>query len=84
MSQKSIGTETTSTTRHCELCRAWGHKTCPFETVEECDKENGRATQKNCIYGYILPDRCRYWNNQGCPCGEYPPCPPVILDKPID
>jgi len=28
--------------------------------------------QNNCHYGYVLPDRCRYWRHKGCPCGAYP------------
>ena len=31
--------------------------------------------QNNCIYGYVLPDRCRYMRHKGCPCGAYPPIP---------
>lgn len=34
--------------------------------------------QADCVYGYVLPDHCRYWNYQGCPCGAYPPIPPII------
>lgn len=33
--------------------------------------------QDKCVYGYVLPDRCRYWNNQGCKCGAYPPIKPI-------
>jgi len=29
--------------------------------------------QDNCVYGYILPDRCRYVRHLGCDCGAYPP-----------
>lgn len=29
--------------------------------------------QNNCHYGYVLPDRCRYWKHKGCPCGAYSP-----------
>lgn len=30
------------------------------------------VTQKNCKYGFVLPDRCRYNPLLGCDCGEYP------------
>lgn len=29
--------------------------------------------QNNCVYGYVLPDRCRYNSSTGCACGAYPP-----------
>jgi len=29
------------------------------------------AAQKNCKYGWVLPDRCRYNPRLGCDCGEY-------------
>jgi hypothetical protein len=31
------------------------------------------SIQDNCVHGYVLPDRCRYWSNTGCDCGAYPP-----------
>jgi hypothetical protein len=29
--------------RHCELCRFWGFKACPYDTEAECDEANGRG-----------------------------------------
>lgn len=42
-------------------------------TDREYFNGNPDATQKNCKYGYVLPDRCRYMAHKGCACGEYPP-----------
>lgn len=28
--------------RHCEFCRYWGHSSCPYNTIEECDEVNNR------------------------------------------
>ena len=28
--------------------------------------------QKNCKYGYVFPDHCRYTRHLGCDCGAYP------------
>lgn len=35
--------------------------------------ENEKAIQNCCVYGYVLPDRCRYNSITGCDCGAYPP-----------
>lgn len=37
------------------------------------DSLGPESSQKNCKYGYVLPDRCRYMAHKGCECGEYPP-----------
>lgn len=35
-------------------------------------EETGKI-QDACVYGYVLPDRCRYNSVTGCDCGAYPP-----------
>ena len=44
--------EKLSIDRHCELCRAWGFKYCPYPTVEECDRVNNRNSQEEEIRKY--------------------------------
>lgn len=47
----------------CDFCKAgWTSELGNMDPI-----------QNNCKYGYVLPDRCIYIANKGCPCGAYPP-----------
>lgn len=35
--------------------------------------EEAGTIQNECVYGYVLPNRCRYNSRTGCDCGAYPP-----------
>ena len=39
--------------------------------------------QNNCVYGYVLPDRCRYMRHLGCDCGAYPPIKEPVKPEPL-
>jgi hypothetical protein len=45
--------------------------------------EEEGTIQDECVYGYVLPDRCRYNSITGCDCGAYPPTSKK-WDKPAD
>lgn len=41
--------------------------------VHRAVMEDEGTIQNECVYGYVLPDRCRYNSITGCDCGAYPP-----------
>ena len=55
--------------------------------VHRAIMEEEETIQDECVYGYVLPDRCRFNSITGCACGAYPPkslSSLETLDKPLD
>lgn len=62
----------------CNICRVVIRTGFDPSTVEDkfygCEQHKYLdPIQNNCVYGWILPDRCQYTAHLGCECGAHPP-----------